>query len=76
MGRVIDTMNAADMKLSWARWSKGIDLWCEEMCKPIGGERGSDVVFLNDLDRGHYDCQHGNQAQRRGIRRVLHWLRC
>jgi hypothetical protein len=25
MGRVIDTMNAADMKLSWARWSKGID---------------------------------------------------
>jgi hypothetical protein len=56
MGRVIDTMNAADMKLSWARWSKGID---EEMCKPIGGEKGSE----NDLDRGNYDCQHGNQAR-------------
>ena len=63
MGRVIDTMNAADMKLSWARWSKGIDAWCEEMCKPIGGERGSDAIFLNDLDRGNYDCQHGNQAR-------------
>ena len=35
MKRLIDDMNAADMKLSWARWSKGIDAWCDEMCNPI-----------------------------------------
>jgi hypothetical protein len=35
MKRLIDDMDAAAMKLSWARWSKGIDAWCEEMCKPI-----------------------------------------
>ena len=23
----------------------------------------SDIEFLNDLDRGNYDCQHGNQAR-------------
>ena len=23
----------------------------------------SDIEFLNDLDRGNYDCQHGNSAK-------------
>jgi len=26
-------------------------------------EKGSDEIYLNDLDRGNYDCQHGNQAR-------------
>jgi len=63
MKRIIDTMSAADMKLSWARWGNPLDLWFDEMCKEMPGNRGSDKEYLNDLDRGNYDCQHGNQAQ-------------
>ena len=63
MTRLIDGMNAADMKLSWARYNKDLDKWFDEMCKPVGRQKGSDVTYLDDLDRGNYDCQHGNQAE-------------
>ena len=27
------------------------------------GFKAQQIEFLNDLDRGNYDCQHGNQAR-------------
>ena len=63
MARIIDTMTADQMKLSWARWNNPLDLWFDAMCKEIPCNRGSDKQYLIDLDRGNYDCQHGNQAK-------------
>jgi|GEM_PF-3474491 len=63
MKRIIDTMSAADMKLSWARWGNPLDLWFDEMCKEMPGNRGSDIQYLEDLERGDYDCQQGNPAK-------------
>jgi len=67
MARLIDTMTADQMKLSWRDYRKpqgtvGLYAWFDEMCKEMPGNRGFDK-YLNDLDRGNYDGQHGKQAK-------------
>jgi len=63
MGRLIDTMGALDIYQHWQVNHLPTKQWIESLCKPVGSGKGSDSAYLDDLDRGNYDCQHGNQAE-------------